>query len=187
MGHSIQHFTFPVKTKRQEIIEECAEYANRNGDYANQIEGIRFKENMTYDCYEDAEKAIENMDNGWYDNIAVKYKEVFHMKSAKIKDLVRRIDETEKKKDAYAKAHDISTFKSQFIGCKKCGSKLSKDHLRGHLCPLCRNDLRSDTTINTLKGYEDKIKSLDKQILEEKKKQKDKAPEMWLVKIEYHC
>lgn len=187
MGHTIQHFTFPVKTKKQDIIAECSDYANRNGDYADQIEGIRFKENTTYDCYEDAEKAIESMDNGWYDNIAVKYKDVSNMTSAKIEDIRRRIKETHEKKVAYAMAHDISTFKSQYIGCKKCGSKLSKDYLHGYYCPLCRNDLRSETTINTLNGYDEKIKSLQKQELEEQKKQKDKAPIMWLVKFEYHC
>lgn len=189
MGHIIQHFTFPVKTKRQEIIAECAEYANRNGDYPNQIEGagIRFKDNTVYSCYEDAEKAIQEMDSGWYDNIAVKYKDVHSIKSAKIDDIRRRINETQEKKVAYSMAHDISTFKSQYIGCKKCGSKLSKDHLHGYYCPLCRNDLRSETTISTLNGYDEKIKSLQKQELEEKKKMRDKAPEMWLVKFEFHC
>ena len=183
--HEIVHWTYDIKTNKQEILAEASEYADRNGDYTGQIEGIRYLDNV-YDSYEDAVKATESLDRGWYDNFAVKYRDVSSASSAKITDIQRRIKETKKKEADYIKAHDIHTFKSQFIGCKECGSKLSISHMRGNSCPLCSTDLRSETTLNTIKSYEEKIKTLQKQELTERKKQASKSPLKWLVKFEFH-
>ena len=43
-----------------------------------------------------------------------------------------------------------------YIGCKKCGSKLSRKYLTGNYCPLCKNDLRSATVVERLKKLCDK-------------------------------
>lgn len=40
---------------------------------------------------------------------------------------------------------------SEYIGCKKCGSKLSSKYLTSNYCPLCKEDLRSATIIERLK------------------------------------
>lgn len=36
---------------------------------------------------------------------------------------------------------------SDYIGCQKCGSKLSRQYLKSSKCPLCGDDLRSNTVI----------------------------------------
>ena len=53
-------------------------------------------------------------------------------------------------------------------------------------CPLCRADLRSKTTLEKIKWYEDKIADYRKRIEAEKMKQKKNAKVKWLVKYEFH-
>ena len=36
--------------------------------------------------------------------------------------------------------------------------------MRNDICPVCRNDLRSETTLNTIKGYRTKINDLNKKL-----------------------
>lgn len=79
-------------------------------------------------------------------------------------DLERRIKETEQKYIEYNNKHSIKMLSSDFIGCKECGSRLKRELLHSEYCPLCRNDLRSKTTIDTLKGYQNKIKKLQKEL-----------------------
>ena len=112
--HEIVHWTYDIKTNKQEILAEASEYADRNGDYTGQIEGIRYLDNV-YDSYEDAVKATESLVRGWYDKFAIKYRDVSSASSAKITDIQRRIKETKKKEADYIKAHDIHTFKSEFM------------------------------------------------------------------------
>lgn len=81
----------------------------------------------------------------------------------KAEDLKRRIQETKDKAEKYAKDNSIHTHTSEFRGCKKCGSKLATKYVRGEHCPLCGNDLRSETVVKTLKGYQDKISALTKE------------------------
>lgn len=66
--------------------------------------------------------------------------------TAKLKKLA------EQKKD-YEQKHSIHTFKSEFIGCKGCGSKLKVSLIHGESCPLCYTDLRGQTTLDTIKKY----------------------------------
>ena len=72
------------------------------------------------------------------------------------------------------------------IGCKKCGSSLSKDFLRGDSCPLCRADLRSKTTLDRISAYQKRLEDIQKKIESEKKKQWEKASLKWMVRFEYH-
>ena len=81
----------------------------------------------------------------------------------KAEDLQRRIKETQDKAEKYARENSIHTHTSEFRGCKKCGSKLATKYVKGENCPLCGNDLRSETVVKTLNGYAEKIRALTKE------------------------
>ena len=66
--------------------------------------------------------------------------------------------------------------------------------MRSNKCPLCGNDIRSDTTKKRIKAKYDALLSIRQQIEEENKKlltkqskQINNATIRWLVKVEYHC
>lgn len=66
--------------------------------------------------------------------------------------------------------------------------------MRSNKCPLCGNDIRSDTTKKRIKAKYDNLLEIRKQLeLENKKlltkqaKQINNANIRWLVKVEYHC
>lgn len=140
---------------------------------------------------EEAEKYITSHDKGWYDQLAVKFRSYPTLAPTKaLEELKRRLASEQNKKYNYAVAHSIVTFKAEFVGCPNCGSKLKRTLLKDNSCPLCRTDLRSKTTIETLERYEHNIQHLRKQIKAEERKieerNRKKAVIKWLVKIEYH-
>ena len=51
---------------------------------------------------------------------------------------------------------DIRTAKSDFIGCKGCGSKLKREHIRMAPCPLCHASLLSATVVKRIEAAKDK-------------------------------
>lgn len=99
----------------------------------------------------------------------------------KMLDLKHRLDETVQKKADYAEKHSVKNFKADFVGCPGCGSKIARRFIHADKCPLCHKDLRSETTIKTIKGYDEKIKELGKMYDEAEKKNKKKAKVMWAV------
>lgn len=88
----------------------------------------------------------------------------------KAEDLQRRIKETQEKAEKYVADNSIHTHTSEFRGCKKCGSKLATKYIKGENCPLCGNDLRSETVVKTLRNYKEKITALTKELQVEMKK-----------------
>ena len=193
MGHNIKHRVYDENVDKKKVQAEWDNYV-RHECWQEGASGlgqpIRWIDHICAN-EEEAEEYIKNHDRGWYDQLAVKFRE--HPKTEPSKALVslmeRRANEAKKYSD-YAKAHSVSTFKAEYIGCPKCGSKLKRELLRGDWCPLCRAELRSKTTIETLDRYSKNILELDKKIRAEEKKQAEKnaakATVKWLVKIEYH-
>lgn len=191
MGHAIEHYEYDIKTDKRRIESEMNEIAREDGDYHSGLNSsIRWLDHI---C-EDRERAysyIESNDKGWYDQLAVKFRE--YPKSEPTKTLLsleERLKKERIKKADYEKAHSVSSFKIEYIGCPKCGSKLKRTLLRNNGCPLCGKDLRSKTTLNTLARYENNIRDLVDKICEEERKMNKKniakSKIKWLVKIEYH-
>lgn len=190
MGHMIEHFSYKESINKKSILNELDDYMRKatwqsGGDSLNMI---RWYDNTICPDYDSAIQFLEENDRGWYDNLAVKYKKLDNSKSSKKLD-----DLNLKYKEAYKKYHDLTTkvvfkeFKSQYIGCKNCGSKLNKDYLNTNFCPLCKHDMRSDTTLNQISSLEKKVKDIELQLKEEKRKLAEKHGKVyWLVKIEYH-
>lgn len=191
MGHEIRHLVYDETTNKRFIENEANNIAVEDGDYHSGLNApIRWLDAICEDA-DRAREYIESHDKGWYDQLAVRYRE--YPKCEPSKALLslqnRRKAETQKYTD-YAKAHSVSTFKAEYIGCPKCGSKLKRTLLKSESCPLCREELRSKTTIETLERYSKNICELDKQIKAEERKLQEKnikkSKIKWLVKIEYH-
>lgn len=72
--HAIDYLTFSTRKQPKTIVKECNQYADRNGDYKGQVTGIRFND-VVMKNYVEAVDWIERNDKGWYDNLAVKFKE----------------------------------------------------------------------------------------------------------------
>lgn len=125
--------------------------------------------------------------NDWHRNwnVAVRFYDRSNCRpTKKCGELLNRLHAEEEKLSSYIKAHDLSTFKASLISCSKCGSKLNKDYLKGHHCPLCRNDMRSETTKNTVSRYQQKIRDIKRDIMAEEKKSSGKAVVKYLVLYE---
>lgn len=208
MGHAIDYMVFDRKMPRTQMLEAVEHWAKENVDpyehsedgdiwnidvYNGSLNGDRaWHEDTVYSCRQDAEDAIGRMDKGFYDDHAVLFYDVDSLKpTAVMKDIKRRQDETMMKREALiADSHTWAGRKSKYVTCEDCGSKLNVERLRSMstcVCPLCRNDLRSETVLNRVKAYDEKIRELRGKYAKEMKKLKSKAAVKWLVKMEVHC
>lgn len=191
MGHAIIHYEFDINTDKRRIESEMNEIAREDGDYHSGLNcSIRWLDHICEDR-ERAYEYINSHDKGWYDQLAVKFREYPKYEPTKaLLKLKERVSKEHEKRDAYEKAHSVSSFKIEYIGCPKCGSKLKRTLLRRNSCPLCGTELRSKTTMETLQRYSDNIEKLNALIKEEErkinKKNIKKSKIKWLVKIEYH-
>lgn len=193
MGHNISFRTYPEHVNKKAVQAEWDEYVShvtwQEGGHGLD-KSIHWIDHVCNN-YEEAEKYINDHDSGWYDQLAVKYREYPEMAPTKALMALRKRLETEAAKEtAYYEAHSIAAFKAEYVGCPNCGSKLKKDLMKKNSCPLCGTDLRSKTTLDTLKRYAENKKALTKQIAAEERKMEQKAVKQstirWLVKVEYH-
>lgn len=73
--HQIMVMVYPSKKTKGAILKECNKIAEREGDYHHRLDGgIRFNDTVLKN-EEEAGKWIEDHDRGWYDNLAVRFKE----------------------------------------------------------------------------------------------------------------
>lgn len=85
---------------------------------------------------------------------------------AKIKDKQRQLEETENKKEKLKRETNFTNHKSQFITCKTCNSKLNRDYYWAKIskCPVCNSDMHTNTYLERMQGYDEKINRLKKEI-----------------------
>ena len=184
--HNIHYRVEAENVNRSKVMASIQEHARRDGDgYSSKM---TWHDNIPPLSSEDAAtEFIRTKDNGWYDDHAVRFYDYSKVeKSAKIKQYENKIEELKRARAEYEKAHSVHSFKAQYIGCPKCGSKLNKDCFTGERCPLCHTELRSETTTSKLNWYKEQILKLKVKIEEEQVKSKKKAKVMWLIKYEYH-
>lgn len=208
MGHVVDYMVFDRKTPREKMLAAVEDWAKHNVDpyehsengnvwninvYHGSLNGDKaWHENTVFSCKQDAMDAIERMDKGFYDDHAVLYYDVDSLKpNTMMKGIKSRQDETEKKRETLiSDSLNWTGRKSKYVSCEHCGSKLNIECLRSmrtYTCPLCRNDMRSETVLNRIKAYDGKIKELRGKYTKEMKKLKNKATVKWLVKMEVHC
>lgn len=189
MSHNIMHETYPLGVNRKKVEASWDNYV-AHADYGEGASGlpnpIRWIENGVSESYSEAEKRIEKLDDGWYDQLAVKYKEYQPCKTKKYLDLKTRLAEARKSYDekvnrVHYSAQNVS---SEFVGCKHCGSKIAVKYIKKNFCPVCGNDLRPASTLQNIENARKKVEDLEKQISIEESKAKYEI--RWLLKIEYH-
>lgn len=190
MGHIIDYIT--VK-KKEEILpaaaqftfENCDRQENPSGRYPNHQ--MHIHETPILASKTSAEEWIDSSyPAGYYNDHAVRFRVNPHP-SKKMLGIQERLDRTIQQKEKYEKEHSVHKRTSAYIGCPKCGSKLSMQYLKGEHCPLCRHDLRAETTIKQIKTYEKKIEDLR---LEYEQAERDNnmknSQEYWLARVEVH-
>lgn len=191
MGHEIYQYVYPESVDKKKVQAELDEMVShrtfKEGGGHGLDQPIRWLEYVCEDR-ESAEEYIREHDKGWYDQLAVKFRQI-DSKAAlpkSLTDLRARRNEISNKLYTAQKTVAVKDFKAQLVTCKKCGSKLNKDYLNSNFCPLCRNDMRSDTTKANIARLQKQIDELDGKIREAETKLAKKGTVCWLVKIEYH-
>lgn len=190
MGHSIHYGTYDENVNKKKVQKEWDEYA-ANEDWQEGCSGlpndIRWIDYVC-DSYDDAEEYIEKHDDGWYDQLAVKYRSTVKPTTKGYQNLI------EKRKNIYKalqekqnKIHYSSeNTKSEYIGCKHCGSRIATKYIHSNSCPVCGTELRPVTTLNAIEASKKSLEEIDKKIKEIEIKASKKAKIKWLVKIEFH-
>lgn len=190
--HEIRHLTYDGKLDFKTIMKYADEEYYNGCEYHNHLDSLRqINKNGVYNSYDDAREAIEKADDNWYDQIACKY---YHypnlVYSKKYLGIEERLKEWNKKLYTLQDTIHYKNVKASFISCPKCNSKINKEFIRSNFCPVCRNDMRPKTTLDTIKRYEEIILNLridlNNELRHLQEKQRKNAKIMWLVKIEYH-
>lgn len=190
MSHNIEYGVYKENVNKKKVQTDWDNFvcvADREEGASGLPGAIRWNDGVTpLDSKSDAERWIDEHDGGWYDQIAVRFYDVDHVKSGKVDVIRKKLSEANDKFRARNSilVKDVRT--SEFIGCTTCGSKLKRTYLKTNQCPLCRADLRSATELKAINGLLKKSDTLQKQLKDEIAKQRKKAEIKWLVKIEYH-
>lgn len=196
MSHNIQYYDYPENVDKEKVFADLANYV-RHEDWqeGGHLSKIRWIPGPVLESRDAAEKYIEKHDNGWYDCLAVRYRQPKSgVQSKAYLDLQQRSQKAQARYQSLVGAVYASTVKAAFIGCKNCGSKLSRKYIlaknRGvcaNFCPVCGADLRPVTTQERIKkAFEAHREILGKMEEEAKRMAKRNGEVRWLVKIEYH-
>lgn len=187
--HNINYLDFPENTSEKSITSEILSVISRSGDGYG-TESVQFDRSTICKSYDDAVDWIDHHDrNGSYSysGIAVRFYDYNEVKpTKKMEQIQNRIGETQKKAREYIMTHSVKNLKASFIGCPTCGSKLCRERMHSECCPLCNTDLRSETTREKIKEYQEKIRVLSDQLKSERFANKKNVTIRWLVKYEYH-
>lgn len=199
MGHLTFSEVVPIKTAASKIVSTLASRGSNEwqGERRCTMDEIIGAMNVVFDkhvcsSYEEAREWADKDDKHYWGEY-IKAVPFCDVKSKKLDDLDRRIRETAEKKKSYITTHRVGDFKAEFIGCPSCKSKIARYYFEKKklcsaqdLCPVCHADMASETTKKTLKGYDEKIKSLQKEKEALQKKLADK-PTHYYCMCEVHC
>lgn len=199
--HSFDYCNGSEKNKK-EIQRALYDYATHHGDGQIGLDKPIQWTNKEFESFEEAQEWLENHE-GFYWQGAAKYKVYEQKSNIKADRIQKKIDEANQKlaktkadMSDYVKKNDVKNRKSVYVGCGNCGSKLHKDYIPIQMysqnCPLCHEDLFSDTVKTRIKNYRKQIDELDREINQlhkdkEKAKQTGKFTWYWAVKFEFHC
>ena len=185
--HEIHYASYKENVNRRKVEDEWDEICEREIDSGGGLYNhIRWIENGISDSYDEAQKRIENLDRGDYDQLAVKYKRFHENKTKGHQELIKKVNEAYEdfRKKSERLHYTPGNVTSSFVGCKNCGSKISVKHLKSNSCPVCHADLRPASTLKTIENAEKKWHMMAERL--KKDTSKGKFDVLWLVKVEYH-
>lgn len=184
--HNINYYSYPEKVNKTKVFEELKNYVEHEcWQEHGSLSNIRWNETEICESREAAEEWITKHDKGWYDCLAVRFKNPLPQETEKLQELRLNIRETCKEYQKRESELYSNKVTSAYIGCKSCGSKLSRTHLKTNKCPVCRAELRPEHMLKWVATAENKyrkaINTEKEYVLKHSKKEI-----CWLVKIEYH-
>jgi hypothetical protein len=191
MSHNIKYFEYKENVDRRKVQNELDRYVA----YEDREEGcsglntpIRWIESGGILAnYDEALEYIKSHDKGWYDCLAVRYRDFDGKDTPALKRAREKLSAAFEKYREFNNKFHFADSKSAYIGCRKCGSKISHQYLKGNSCPICGDDLRPQSTKDTIARYKANVdRATDLVKVEEKKAVEKNGKTMWLVKIEYH-
>ena len=169
MSRNIHMASYPENCNRKKVQAEWDEYAAME-DWQEGCGGlgadIRWLENIPIcENSEEAEKKIQKLDSGWYDQLAVRYYTNEPIKNTKSIDKAKEAYKNAKEAEQMLRIKINRAFlnrKSDFVGCKGCGSKIRLSYLRGPVCPVCAGNLLSDTDNSRLENAKQRVITADR-------------------------
>lgn len=184
--HNIQHYIYPEKVDKRKVFDELNDYVEHEcWQEGGSLDNIRWETYPILKTQQEAEEWIKKHDKGWYDNLAVRFEHPIKFSNEKTKQLAEETRKTCAEYRARSAKLYKDTVTSAFIGCKTCGSKLSRTHLRGNNCPVCSAELRPEHMLKSVAAAYNKYKrAVDAE--NEYTLKHSKKEICWLVKIEYH-
>ena len=191
MAHNIKYFEYKEDVNRKKVeasLDKFVAHEDREEGCCGLNSPIRWIENCgVLDSYDEALDYIKSHDKGWYDSLAVRYRQFDGKKTASLKKAEEKACVAKKKYIDLTNRFHFADIKADFIGCRNCGSKISRKHLEDNRCPVCDSDMRPPSTLDTIERYQANLHKANALLLEEQKKNLAKnGKKMWLVKIEYH-
>lgn len=194
MSHNVKYGTYPENVNRKKVETDWDNYVACE-DWQEGASGlpcpIRWIEKEILNSYDDARLYLAEHDNGDYDQLAVRYREIKINPTKKHITLRNKLNNLQAE---YLQRNSViyaTTVKSEYVGCKGCGSKLASKYIQNtNKCPLCHAELRSATTLTGLQRLKERIGVAEKLLKNEentiRKKEEKRAVIKWLVKVEYH-
>lgn len=147
---------------------------------ANKVfKGLFFKEKI-FNTKNQALEYLESVPTSY----AVKYK-IGIEPSPKMLSLAKRLKEKEERLAAYKETQNEKKFAGDFITCPHCHSRVNADFVKPPLCPVCGDDMRSDTAVKTIHTLEEAAAELRKRLEDTARKYNSKftGGEKWIIRL----
>lgn len=147
---------------------------------ANKVfKGLFFKEKI-FNTKNQALEYLESVPTSY----AVKYK-IGIEPSPKMLSLAKRLKEKEERLAAYKETQNEKKFAGDFITCPHCHSRVNTGFVKPPLCPVCGDDMRSDTAVKTIRALEETVADLRKRYEDTARKYNSKftGGEKWIIRL----
>lgn len=147
---------------------------------ANKVfKGLFFKEKI-FNTKNQALEYLESVPTSY----AVKYK-IGIEPSPKMLFLAKRLKEKEERLAAYKETQNEKKFAGDFITCPHCHSRVNAGFIKPPLCPVCGDDMRSDTAVKTIRALEETVADLRKRYEDTARKYNSKftGGEKWIIRL----
>ena len=188
MSHNVEYYQYPLNVSKDKVkadLDNYVAHADWQEGCCGLYHGIRWLSDKTYKDYQEAHDALERLDRGNYDNLAVQFYRSDFTPDDKYRELEKKTEEARKEFMLRDSKIYPTTITSALLTCKHCGSKLSRVYLQHNACPVCGRDLRPDYMIKSVETARSKYNKARENAVAYKER-KAKKTAMWLVKIEYH-
>lgn len=182
--HNIQYETFDGSESTQFINSVVMDRIEHSVDGYG-TDRITFIHDLM-DNYDEAVAFLDKKSEGqFYPGYAVRYKRRSEEETPAVKLALSKLRKISKEHQEYAASHSVHVRISAFIGCPECGSRLANKRFTSEWCPVCRADLRPQSTKDKLAWYDTKIKEANEAVRNARNKTKPVSND-WLVRYEYH-